>query len=1340
MQLKRTADVTTGSNNDKLLLNNNTACKTMGSRTINSTVLHNPSFLHGDIVVVGDDKHVSKNTIDSLALRRASLPLQLVPNDIVCIDNNTDLIICDNESAISLSLDDSSSIVSEKNLKELASTEDNGVKERISTEFVKPVVDYTATNKADIDLKDDVHHKDVDVSWENKTETKLEHKLTITRPKRYCPSSKFGCNGNKKFIVKPKWIFARNVLHYVPKHKRTRKLINNILPINKNKDKDKDKNINNINDENNWPRRNVSLPSNFVHVAGARRWSWLQDIDDNDNSRIIINHKEKCATLTLIGDRKTSMQIDDDDEVIYKRSSSAETLVEENIKEPVEIVNKRQPTVSMTWSSRRHSDEELAKTNNGSLVYLSKPKANVSFLWSSIAKCSGNDDNNKKLDKLDGVEPCDHDEYDDVGLPSIDSLDDTYDDVGVPELCVNGSVNYEDEQVYDDVMLVRASLPAKISAIEKENDNNNSNCSGSEHDRNADKFFTNKEINEKNVNEFEKKFIYMRNDYSTVDEDADDEVTVYDDVGVVLCESRVNSIYAGSLNIGQLDPSKESEWEDLDENLSVNGLSKNLQALLRNSSETQSAWSNKKKSGQRRTRKVRRQRSKASRKNSARSANRVSRQSTISDTCSDDSNYETLYSFEPYESNQVDSVDQIESKLFNTSASKSITSDLIDESTRERNLGAPLRPVPPPPRESSLTGTFGKRMKMLKRTWSITKGSLGRMRRRTSGSTETDSNADDLNIKSGIDDGRKSSQVFSFKKHFQRSSTTSTFYLDNDNDTSVKNNNNINNSASTSTSCDDIYENSNWINANYSKRDTNTVDDYNILAEEPLYQFYAASTFRGAFQSDSDSYGDTEDSLPSASELGRPGYRTLWCQTPQVIKSGLLEQLTSDEKKLQEAKFEIITSEASYLNSLRVLVNEFLINHELVYEALSATDREKLFGSVPSVLIASERLLAELESVWRGDPMLKGLPEVLLKHAERCSKIYIDYCSNQVSIDLTLKELRLKKSSKFIETVTRIESHPACQSLSLHSFLMLPMQRVTRLPLLADAVLSKLSTEHEERLDWEKVLSVLGRVVTECNEGARVAGRQIEMASLAKKIEYTTKVPPIDLRDRYLVRSGSVTQILAKPGAEYVLTFRKKFNKTPLYLLLLTDHLLIAKLKTNNQDEIYSVIDSCKRSLIALEKVPDDSPFAGRYAMILTLLDNYCSRHVEYILSCQNATERERWLDAVSPPKPNLVGETLYETWDCPQVMALYSYTPVQPDELSLQPGDVINVLRKMADGWNLGEKLVGGEQGWFPGNYTKEVASEHVRAKNLRQRHRLLALSESLLQQYAKQSVCINR
>lgn len=120
----------------------------------------------------------------------------------------------------------------------------------------------------------------------------------------------------------------------------------------------------------------------------------------------------------------------------------------------------------------------------------------------------------------------------------------------------------------------------------------------------------------------------------------------------------------------------------------------------------------------------------------------------------------------------------------------------------------------------------------------------------------------------------------------------------------------------------------------------------------------------------------------------------------------MLEKLTPEEKKIQEAKFEVLTSEASYLNSLRVLENEFLNNHTLMNEILTPVERKKLFGGVPSVLSASQTFLAELEAVWREDPMLPGLSEVLLKHAEKCEATYVAYCSNQVSIDTTLKELK----------------------------------------------------------------------------------------------------------------------------------------------------------------------------------------------------------------------------------------------------------------------------------------------------------------------------------------------
>jgi hypothetical protein len=113
---------------------------------------------------------------------------------------------------------------------------------------------------------------------------------------------------------------------------------------------------------------------------------------------------------------------------------------------------------------------------------------------------------------------------------------------------------------------------------------------------------------------------------------------------------------------------------------------------------------------------------------------------------------------------------------------------------------------------------------------------------------------------------------------------------------------------------------------------------------------------------------------------------------------------------------------------LRVLENEFASNYELSQEVLTAAERERLFGSVPDVLVASERFLAELEAIWREDPLLARLPELLLRHSERSADVYVDYCSNQVSIDTNLKELRCVQPEPLIDPFTSladISAHPS---------------------------------------------------------------------------------------------------------------------------------------------------------------------------------------------------------------------------------------------------------------------------------------------------------------------------
>lgn len=185
----------------------------------------------------------------------------------------------------------------------------------------------------------------------------------------------------------------------------------------------------------------------------------------------------------------------------------------------------------------------------------------------------------------------------------------------------------------------------------------------------------------------------------------------------------------------------------------------------------------------------------------------------------------------------------------------------------------------------------------------------------------------------------------------------------------------------------------------------------------------------------------------------------------------------------------------------------------------------------------------------------------------------------------------------FSEVLQKLESSPECQALSLHSFLMLPMQRITRLPLLVDAMLSRLHPEDDEYNICELALAALNKVwflcnicflkvwyiifninsnsiqesiiclkflqvVQDCNEGARRMERMEEILILSRQLEFPKEIKPIPIisSTRWLVRCGEVTQLLCR-GEDVRLTFGKRFSKITLHLYLFTDLLVVTKKK-----------------------------------------------------------------------------------------------------------------------------------------------------------------------------------
>ena len=64
----------------------------------------------------------------------------------------------------------------------------------------------------------------------------------------------------------------------------------------------------------------------------------------------------------------------------------------------------------------------------------------------------------------------------------------------------------------------------------------------------------------------------------------------------------------------------------------------------------------------------------------------------------------------------------------------------------------------------------------------------------------------------------------------------------------------------------------------------------------------------------------------------------------------------------------------------------------------------------------------------------------------------------------------------FREYLKRLESHKRCQNLSMQSFLLLPMQRITRMPLLILAILNRTPLNHPDHQIVEQTLRTVQKV------------------------------------------------------------------------------------------------------------------------------------------------------------------------------------------------------------------------------------------------------------------------
>ncbi|XP_074593852.1 rho guanine nucleotide exchange factor 16-like [Brevipalpus obovatus] len=132
---------------------------------------------------------------------------------------------------------------------------------------------------------------------------------------------------------------------------------------------------------------------------------------------------------------------------------------------------------------------------------------------------------------------------------------------------------------------------------------------------------------------------------------------------------------------------------------------------------------------------------------------------------------------------------------------------------------------------------------------------------------------------------------------------------------------------------------------------------------------------------------------PLSMNILRLGPRILWCELPQVRELGLLRKLTPGQRQLQEAMFEVITSEASYLSSLDILVNHFM--HNIMYsETIFLDSRHKadIFSNICVIREVSGALMSIFEQRWKQNIVLSDICDILADYALSHFGPYVTYC------------------------------------------------------------------------------------------------------------------------------------------------------------------------------------------------------------------------------------------------------------------------------------------------------------------------------------------------------------
>ncbi|KAF7694482.1 intersectin-2a isoform X2 [Silurus meridionalis] len=346
-----------------------------------------------------------------------------------------------------------------------------------------------------------------------------------------------------------------------------------------------------------------------------------------------------------------------------------------------------------------------------------------------------------------------------------------------------------------------------------------------------------------------------------------------------------------------------------------------------------------------------------------------------------------------------------------------------------------------------------------------------------------------------------------------------------------------------------------------------------------------------------------------------------------------LDSMSCEERKRQGYIHELIETEQTYVQDLELVLEVF---YKPMAESGRLTEVEMgvIFVNWRELIMCNTKLLKALRvrKKTAGERMPVQVIGDILSSELSHMQAYIRFCSCQLNAAALLQQ-KTDASADFKLFLKKIATNYRCKGMPLSSFLLKPMQRITRYPLIIRNILENTPVGHVDQVNLREALERAELLCSQVNEGVREKENSDRLEWLQNRVQCEGVIEHLVfnsltncLGPRKLLHSGRV--------------WKAKSNKE-LWAFLFSDFLLFtytSKQFSSNTDRLFSpksttVYKMYKTPVFlneVLVKMPSD-PSSEDPILHISHIDRV------YTLRADSINERTTWVQRIKAASEHFI-------------------------------------------------------------------------------------------------------